>query len=159
MKHTIPSLFFAGLLAAGCATQGRLVDVDAEQILAVAAREIKAKCPEFKMEEYEPAWVFYHAGVDSGRDGTISVTYLSRKPTDVHDWKSLTNGPPRTASTHRSAQVNLSNDGRLQKQNVSEWTEFPEWVFVRLSEVTRVTPKDKEMSNEASHGTALPRRP
>ncbi len=152
MKQRITILLVACL--AGCGTPPpKLVQLDEARVLEIAQREIEAKCPEFPMETYEPAWVYYHAGVDPRTEGTISVTYLSREPTDIRDWKSLTNGPARVASTYRSAQVNLSEQGELQKQNVGEWSEFPEWVFIRHSEVTRVKPKERELSNQEMHRT------
>lgn len=155
MDRKMSILVLLGLLATGCMTHhGDLINMNTEQILMVAAREIAAKCPEFRMQDFEPAWVYYHESVNPRTHGTISVTYLSRKPSDVRDRKSLTNGPPHMVSTYRSAEVSLSDNGELRKQNVSEWSEFPEWSFVRFSEVTRVTPKKEDTSNQPTNATS-----
>lgn len=151
MKVRANILVVTGLVLGGCAyPRGGLVHIDTDQILTVAKREIEAKCHEFRMEDYEPVWVCYRTDVNSGAEGTISITYLSRAPSDVTDAHSLTNGPPRSTSTYQAADFLLSRQGILQRQNIGEWSDVPEWRFVRFSEVTRVNPKTKELSNEAS---------
>ncbi|HRT29161.1 MAG TPA: hypothetical protein P5527_05165 [Kiritimatiellia bacterium] len=136
-------------LLVGCASpQVGLIQFDMAQILRVAEREIATKCPEFKMNEFEPRWVDYRARVNPQAEGTIGISYISREPTGVKDWCSITGGPPCIARTHRSASFVLTVQGELEKQDVSEWREFQEWTYVRYSEVTIVEPKEEKPSNK-----------
>jgi len=153
MTKMIASMGIICSLALGCTTpNGNLVRMNPNQVLAQAAREIDAKCPQFKMHDFEPFLINYYCPIArTNYSDHISVTYISLKPTHVQDYQSSTNVPLRTASDFQTAEVSLTPLGELQYRNIGEWVDYPEWGYIQYSQITTVKPKTNEPSNQAMH--------
>jgi len=137
------------LLVCGCAFQSstNLVNLDRARIIEIARYEIDAKCPTFDLSKYEPQRICYDCGMDpTDKHGTIRVVFSS-----IHPIKATSEalrglkGP-----SYQTATISLSETGKIEKQNVGEWPEYPEWVYIIISEYTLLDVAHKEDTGEIS---------
>lgn len=150
------AMLAALLIVGGCVSQHvDLVQMDTAKVIAVATKEIEAKCADFDMPQYIPVSINFirHGGYTN--EGTIYITYWTKKSTkEQAQVNPVTHASVGIAYTHKTATIAFANDGHLQEQNCGEWPEFPELKQIWFSESTIVTTNRNYLSNITLHGSS-----